>query len=113
VFEHGGRWLHPLFALEDFLAGQPELKPATLVLRDKIVGRAAAFLMVGMGFRTVVADVLSSRARPILTSAGVVFEAGHEPDRIDCQTEDLLAVVTEQREARAILDERRRLSAGR
>ena len=41
VFTSIGKWLHPLFELEDYLA-EHSLEPRNLVLQDKIIGKAAA-----------------------------------------------------------------------
>ncbi len=38
VFSSNGKWLHPLFDLEDFLAGSGR-DAGDLLLRDKLIGR--------------------------------------------------------------------------
>ena len=52
LFTSYGKWLHPLFELEDYLADH-HISPASLVLQDKIIGKAAALLIHRLGFRTV------------------------------------------------------------
>jgi hypothetical protein len=55
VFTSYGKWLHPLFELEDYLAEHP-VQPQHLVLQDKIIGKAAALLIhwLGVGSQDIV-----------------------------------------------------------
>jgi zinc transport system ATP-binding protein len=89
VFSSYGRWLHPLFELEEFLALH-NLPATELAIRDKVVGRAAALLMVRLELGHVHARVLSRLGEEILT----LYEVPHSYDtlvpRIACRTEDLL-----------------------
>ena len=50
IFTSHGKWLHPLFELEDDLAAHP-IQPENLILQDKIIGKAAALLIHRLGFR--------------------------------------------------------------
>ena len=52
IFTSHGKWLHPLFALEEYLADHA-FQPANLLLQDKIIGKAAALLSHRLGFRSV------------------------------------------------------------
>ena len=52
VFTSTGKWLHPLFELEDYLV-EHGLEPGNLILQDKIIGKAAALLIHRLGFCTV------------------------------------------------------------
>lgn len=113
VFEHRGKWLHPLFEVLEFLEGQTELDPGTLVLRDRIIGRGAAFLIVGSGIRRIHGELLSQRALDLFVLRGLVVSYSRLVERIDCMTEDLLAEVEDGAEARGILNERRRLARER
>jgi len=108
IFVHGGRWLHPLFALEAFLAGRPDLDRSRLVLRDRVIGRGAGFLIVRMGIGNAGAALVSRRALELFEARGLPLGAEVLVDRIDCQTEDLLAEVTDPEAAWALLEERRR-----
>jgi zinc transport system ATP-binding protein len=89
VFETGGKWLHPLFELEDYLAGTA-LEVSALVLEDKIIGLGAAALIARMGFRRCRAGLLSERAIPLLEKHGVRFEWREKVERIGCMTEEII-----------------------
>jgi hypothetical protein len=88
VFSSAGRWLHPLFELEDYLATAP-YRAATLEVHDKIVGRAAALLMVRLGLGRVHTAVLSSLGQEVLAHHGVPHTYDELVDRIACETESL------------------------
>jgi len=107
LFESRGKWLHPLFELTEFLESHPEIDPKDLILRDRIVGRAAAFLILRLGIRNVGSDIVSRRALSLFSSRGLSPTAGITVDRIDCKTEDLLAEVEDFDQAWRLLSERR------
>ena len=92
VFSSRRNWLHPLFELEAFLRSE-RLDPAGLLLRDKIIGRAAALLIVRLGFRRVQAGLLSEPGREVLEAHGVAFTCGRLVERVLCRTEQALAGV--------------------
>lgn len=105
IFTSDGRWLHPLFDLEKHLTIS-DFDPSQLLLKDTIVGRAAAFLIARMGVRKIEAGILSKLAIGVLNQYEVQFEYGELVERILCQTEDLLAQVTDEDEAYKLLKER-------
>ena len=88
MFSHNGNWLHPLFALEEYMAGK-ELNTADLVLRDKIIGKAAAMLIFRMGFRSVRAGIISRPAVAYLQERNVNLEWDNLVDHIACKTEEI------------------------
>ncbi len=90
VFLSDGKWLYPLFELEDFLA-DGDWEPATLTVRDKIVGRAAALLLIRLGIRDVRAGIMSRLGREALERHSVKYEYDTLVHRIDCRTEEMLA----------------------
>src|SRR4030095_7530300 len=92
IFTSHGKWLHPLFELEDYLAEHP-IQPENLLLQDKIIGKAAALLIHRLGFRTVKAGVLSRLGEAVLQRHGIAYTSEQLVDRIHCQTEELLATV--------------------
>jgi hypothetical protein len=94
IFTSHGKWLHPLFELEAYLA-EHAFQPAQLILQDKIIGKAAALLILRMGFRTVKAGVLSRLGEAVLQRHGIVYTFEQLVERIHCQTEELLEAVEE------------------
>ena len=98
IFTSHGTWLHPLFELEEYLADHA-FRPVHLILQDKIIGKAAALLILRMGFHTVKAGVLSRRGEAVLQRHGIVYTYEQVVDRIHCQTEELLATVEDPEEA--------------
>ncbi len=107
VFSSAGKWLHPLFELEDFLAGVGSgLDPAALSLRDRIAGKAAALLIVRLGIRRVHADVLSLLGKRVFEARQVEHSWDQLVERIDCHTEAALAGIDDPLEAYAWLRQR-------
>jgi zinc transport system ATP-binding protein len=106
VFASDRHWLHPLFDLEDFLAGSG-LDPAAARLVDRVTGRAAAFLVARLGIRALDTRVLSLQAVPVLEAHGVACRWRERVDRVACMTEDLLAGVQDPEAAWTLLRERR------
>jgi hypothetical protein len=98
IFTSCGKWLHPLFELEAYLANHP-IEPAQLLLQDKIIGKAAALLIHRLGFRTVKAGLLSRLGEAVLQRHGIAYTYGQLVERIHCQTEELLAPVEDPEEA--------------
>ena len=60
IFTSYGKWLHPLFELEAYLADHA-FQPAHCILQDKIIGKVAALLIHRRGFRTIQAGVPSNK----------------------------------------------------
>ena len=98
IFISRGKWLHPLFELEEYLA-ERSFRPAHCILQDKIIGKAAALLILRMGFQTVKAGVLSRLGEAVLQRHGMVYTYKQLVERIHCQTEELLATVEDPEEA--------------
>jgi zinc transport system ATP-binding protein len=102
LFSSSGKWLHPLFELEQFLKTQ-RVDPARTHVRDKIIGRGSAFLLVGLGIRRVHAGVLSRLGKDVLDRAGAVCTWDELVDTIQCRTEGLLRDTTDPHEAYRVL----------
>ena len=102
VFASEGKWLHPLLDLERFLLGS-SLNPAALSLRDKIVGRAAALLIVRLRIPEVHAGLLSRLGEQVLLASGVRYTCGERTGRIACLTEEILEGVDDPEEAHRIV----------
>jgi zinc transport system ATP-binding protein len=112
VFLSAGRWLHPLFELGDHLA-TAGIDASVTELRDKVVGRGSAFLIVRLGIRRVHAVLLSRLGKDVLDRSGVALTWDTLVDRIACATESLLEGVTDADEAYRILRDRRAAALGR
>jgi hypothetical protein len=102
IFISYGKWLHPLFELEDYLTVHP-IPPENLTLQDKIIGKAAALLIHRLGLRTVKAGILSRLGESVLQHNEITYTYEQLVDRIHCQTEELLAEVEEPEEAYDLL----------
>ena len=105
VFSVDGRWLHPLFALEEHLA-ENKYDKARLRVHDTVVGKAAAMMLVRMGVRAVHAGIMSTLAEAVFMSSGVSYGADEVVERIDCRTEHILKDVEDPEQAHAILKAR-------
>jgi zinc transport system ATP-binding protein len=112
LFSSTGKWLHPLFELEQFLKAR-EINASMGEIRDKVVGRGSAFLMVRLGVRTAHAGMLSRLGKDVLDHAGVACTWNVIVDEIECQTESILREVTDPEEAYPILAERARKARAR
>ena len=67
--------------LEDLLDHHPErLREADIA--DKVIGKAAAGMAVYGGVRRIAAEVMSSKALPLLHKAGVSYQYGRLVDHI-------------------------------
>lgn len=89
IFSSSGKWLHPLLATEKFLA-QTDYDVSTLILHDRIAGRAAAALTVRMGFKVVKAYLMSHLAESLYDNYQIAYYAEQSVERIACQTEELI-----------------------
>ena len=102
IFTSAGKWLHPLFELEQFLRGRKvDLRKAEI--HDKIIGRGSAFLITRMGIRTVHAGVLSMPGKDVLDRAGASCTWESLVDTIQCRTEGLLRDTTDPETAYRVL----------
>jgi hypothetical protein len=108
IFYSDGKWLYPLFELESFLA-PTNYEPAYLVVRDKIVGRASALLLIRLGVGHVVAGIMSRPGKEALEEHKVKYEYERLVDRIACRTEELLIDECDPQKAYAILKKRAKL----
>jgi hypothetical protein len=105
IFSSVGKWLYPLFELEEFLRAS-SYAPVSLRVEDKIVGKAAALLLVRLGVRHIKAGILSELGRAVLERYGVQYSAAQIVERIDCRTETLLVEVEDPEQAYRIVKAR-------
>jgi len=90
IFESAGKWLYPLFEVEDYLHAM-QLSAGELFLHDRIAGRAAASLISRMGFKHCFIDTISTHALDVFVRYGVSCGYNMLVDKIDCRTEDLIS----------------------
>lgn len=90
IFESAGKWLYPLFEVEDHLHAM-NLNADDLFLHDRIAGRAAASLISRMGFRQCFIDTISKPAMDVFARFGVDCGYNLLVDKIECRTEDLIS----------------------
>jgi hypothetical protein len=119
LYVNGGKWLHPLFDLVELLSGdsgdakdRDALTAAgDLFLRDRVIGRGAAFLILRTGIRHAWADVVSDGALALFEANGASLDGAERVASIGCRTESLLREVSDPELAWRMLLERR--AAGR
>ncbi len=109
IFEASGKWLHPLFSLEHFLATHTDIDAAEHFLHDRIAGKAAAALTVRLGFRHTKADMISSLAIELYERNGVNVSFNEKVERIACMTESLLEEIDDIEEIYRVIEKRRAL----
>jgi len=102
LFTSSGKWLHPLFELEQFLEKQ-HVEMRSAEIRDKVIGRGSAFLIVRMGIRKVHAGVLSLLGKDVLDRAGASCTWDSLVDTIQCRTESLLCNTLDPHQAYRVL----------
>lgn len=107
LFASSGKWLHPLFELEQFLKVRG-MEASQGEIRDKVIGRGSAFLIVRLGIRKARAGILSLLGKDVLDHAGVEYRWDTLVEEIACRTEGILRAVTDPEDAYRILAERRR-----
>ena len=105
IFSSNGRWLHPLFEFEDYLAGH-SFNLDQITVEDTIVGKAAAILICRLGITQVKAGTLSRVGEAVLRDMHVSYTFERLVDKIFCQTEDLLQDEDDFDQAYALLRER-------
>jgi hypothetical protein len=112
LYVSSGKWLHPLFDLLDAQSGDPALAPAgALFLRDRVIGRGAAFLILRAGIRHAWADIVSDGAMAVFAAHSAFLGGGQRVPAIDCMTEDLLRAVNDADTAWRLLLARRRTAS--
>lgn len=98
IFSNSGKWLMPLFALEDFLKTYDGDK-SVLCAHDTAIGKAAAVLMIRLGIKYIHANLASRLAENYINelnsnsndeSAQISFSYDSIVDRLLCATENEL-----------------------
>ncbi len=104
VFHSDSHWLHPIFEFESFIENN-SIDPETLKVHDKIIGRAAALLLVRLGIRQIHAGLLSELGKEVLLHFQVKFSFDKLVNQIGCQTETLLKDEDDPQEAYRLIKE--------
>jgi zinc transport system ATP-binding protein len=105
VFQSYGNWLHPLFEVEEYMIKHPiDMKRA--YLHDKVVGKAAALLMIRLGVSNVHGDLMSELAINAFKRYCIPYSFDQAVDQIQCQTELILTTINDPEEAYQILCKR-------
>ena len=89
IFYSDEHWLYPLFSFEVFLE-KSRLNSEELLIKDKIVGKAAALLIIHFNIKHVHAVMLSELGETILKRWNIDYTYKNLVERIDCQTENIL-----------------------
>lgn len=105
LYSNNGKWLFPLFDLEDYLKEHPDLLQKATVW-DKVIGKAAALLILRLGGSRVHGVLMSELAAETLEKAGIAHSFDTLVPRIDCQTEKILEDIVDPDEAYEILCKR-------
>lgn len=93
--------------LEHLLDNEPEVLHGA-VIADKVIGKAAAAMVVVGGVKELYAEVISQKAIPFLEEAGIAYTYGTLVDSIKeeggrCQLEKITAPATTPEETVALL----------
>lgn len=93
--------------LEHLLDHDPEMLDGATIA-DKVIGKAAAAMVVVGGVKVLYAEVMSKRAIPFLDEAGIAYSYGTLVDTIKeegdrCQLEKITAPATTPEETVALL----------
>lgn len=93
--------------LEHLLDHEPEVLRGA-VIADKVIGKAAAAMVVVGGVKGLYAEVMSKKAIPFLDEAGIAYSYGTLVDSIKeeggrCQLEKITAPATTPEETVALL----------
>jgi hypothetical protein len=115
LYRNDGKWLHPLFDLLelDGPAREALVSAGELFLRDRVIGRAAAFLILRARIRHAWADVVSDGALALFDAAGASLGGAERVTAIGCQTEELLRNVADSEAAWDLLCARRKAALER
>lgn len=105
VYKSFGKWLYPLFNLEDHLKEHP-LDMSRVEIRDKVIGKAAALLILRLGTGRVYGETISELGIGVFEAANLPYSYGQMVPRISCKTEKLLADVDDPEEAYLIICQR-------
>lgn len=105
IFSSDGKWLYPLFDFEDFLKTHA-FDLNDIFLKDKVIGKASALLIIRMGIKKVHGDIMSELAMDVLDQNDIHYSYTTCVPKISCKTEELLHLVNDPEIAYQILCKR-------
>lgn len=105
IFTSNGKWLYPLFDFEDFLKTHA-FDVNRIYLNDKVIGKAAAMLIVRMGIQKVHGELMSEFGMKVFENFSIHYSFTTLVPRISCKTEELLLNIDEPEAAYLILCKR-------
>ena len=105
IFFSDRNWVYPLLDLDRFLASSTPPR-GELIACDKVVGKAAAMIMVYLGINRVHALMMSELARDFLAGRGIPYDYDHLVPRIQCRTEELLKDTEDPADAHRMIKQR-------
>ncbi|WP_457565583.1 DUF1893 domain-containing protein, partial [Caldithrix abyssi] len=79
---------------------------AELLVKDKIIGRAAALILVYFGFKKMQGQTMSLLAREVLDYYKIDYTFERLIERVACQTEELLRTEWEGKTAYQLIKRR-------
>jgi len=89
IFYNDGKWLHPLLELEIFLS-KKKCDRSKILVKDKIIGRAAALILIYLGVQNVEAGIISKPGKDALEKHAINYKYIKIVERIQCRTEKML-----------------------
>jgi len=111
LLSSSGKWLHPLFEVENYLKSR-NLRGEDLYLHDKIAGRAAAALIIRMGFTKCRINLISQPALDLFNRHHVKLRYNELVSKIACRTESLITSQMDLEEIYIMIRERAGYSRG-
>ena len=102
IFFSDKNWIHPLFEFEVFLE-KSHFEAEKLFIKDKIIGKAAALLLIHFKIKKIHARTLSRLGQEILETYQISYSYDKLIDQIYCQTENLLSDISDTQVAYNLL----------
>ena len=105
IFQSDGKWLYPLFDLEDHLNNTQQNLRRTIVW-DKVIGKASALLLTYLKAERVHGELISDLAFDVFEHFQIPLTYDQRVPRIKCKTEMLLLDINDPDQAYQILSKR-------
>jgi len=105
IFHSDNNWIFPLFEFEAFLKSG-NFPAEDLFVKDKIIGKAAAMLLVHFKIKHIHAKTLSQLGREFLDRHRIRYTYDELIEKIYCQTEELLSDISDTQIAYNLLKSR-------